>query len=123
LIERLTPVTKDRDETLVQERVLKKLDARLDTRVLPGTNVIEVSVLHPNPEMAARLVNATIDSYREYKMDEKFQQTKQISGAKLQYPKHNRQNKFPLLYFPLQHLVFVNKRNNFYNRALKPWVM
>lgn len=76
LIDRLSVY--GRSEIALQERIFNRLEHGLSTHAVAGASIIELSGRFPNPEMAARIVNATVDAYREQKIDEKFQASKQV---------------------------------------------
>ncbi|HEY8964756.1 MAG TPA: hypothetical protein VIN59_09870, partial [Alphaproteobacteria bacterium] len=67
-------------ETALQERIFYRLARGIETRVRPNTDIIEIDGVFANPESAARIVNAAVDAYREQKMEEKFQDSKQIGN-------------------------------------------
>src|SRR5215475_3221325 len=47
-------------------RMLKLFDARLQVKPVPGTRVIEVSYLNPDPKVAAQVVNSLVQGLIEY---------------------------------------------------------
>lgn len=69
---------KGNDENALRDRVMRKLDHITSAGVLPDTSIIEMSAHHPNPDRAAQIANALLTAYRERKVDERFEQSRQI---------------------------------------------
>lgn len=68
------------DENALRERVLGRLDHMVRVGVVPGTGIIDITARHPNPDRAAQIANAVLAAYQERKVDERFEQSRQIGG-------------------------------------------
>ncbi len=66
------------DENAVRDRVMHRLDSMIDVRVKPGTSIIDMVVHNTDPDRAAQIANAVLASYQERKVDERFEQSRQI---------------------------------------------
>ncbi|NBX66306.1 MAG: polysaccharide biosynthesis tyrosine autokinase [Proteobacteria bacterium] len=71
-------MTSSNAENALRARVLFRLDRMLHVQRIDGTSIIELTVRHPNPERAAQIANVVLSAYRERKMDERFEQSRQI---------------------------------------------
>lgn len=67
------------DENTQRERVLSRLLRMITVRILDGTAILEISVHHPNPDRAAQIANVVLSSYRERKMDERFEASRELT--------------------------------------------
>jgi capsular exopolysaccharide synthesis family protein len=67
-------------DTGKSERVMNRLDAMIRIRVLPNTSIIDMTVHNPDPDRAAQIANALLTAYQERKVDERFEQSRQMSA-------------------------------------------
>jgi len=56
-------------------RALKKFRSNLKVKDIPGTRLISVSYLHPDPKMAARIVNQLVSDFIEYNFQVRYDAT------------------------------------------------
>jgi capsular exopolysaccharide synthesis family protein len=56
-------------------RALKKFREHLDVKPISGTRLIAVSYLHPNPNMAAKIVNQLVSDFVEYNFQVRYNAT------------------------------------------------
>jgi polysaccharide biosynthesis transport protein len=56
-------------------RALKKFKASLKANAISGTRLIAVSYMHPEPEMAARIVNRLVSDFVEYNFQVRYNAT------------------------------------------------
>lgn len=68
------------DENATRDRVMKRLMRMIDVSIVRGTSIIDMTVRHPDPDRAAQIANALLTSYQERKVDERFEQSRQIGG-------------------------------------------
>jgi capsular exopolysaccharide synthesis family protein len=72
-------VVSDNSETMQHNRVLARLSDMLEVTNIKDTSIIDITVRHPSPERAAQIANVVLSSYRERKMDERFEQSRTVS--------------------------------------------
>lgn len=66
------------EENALRERVISRLSRMLHVQRIPDTSIIEMTVRHPNADRAAQIANVVLSAYRERKMDERFEQSRQL---------------------------------------------
>lgn len=72
--------TRDNDENALRERIMRRLDKMVAVGVLPGTSIIDITAHNANPDRAAQLANAVLAAYQQRKVEERFDQSRQIGG-------------------------------------------
>ncbi|MBU6234271.1 MAG: AAA family ATPase [Alphaproteobacteria bacterium] len=68
------------EENALRERVIGRLEKIVSVRALEGTGILDITVRFSNPERAAQIANVVLSAYRERKMDERFEQSREISA-------------------------------------------
>lgn len=68
------------DENAVRDRVMNRLMHMIDVSIVRGTSIIDMTVRHPDPDRAAQIANAVLTAYQERKVDERFEQSRQIGS-------------------------------------------
>lgn len=61
------------------DRALKKFRSNLNVYAVPGTRLIAVSFMHPDPKMAARVVNRLLSDFVEYNFQVRFEATEKAT--------------------------------------------
>ncbi len=68
------------DSPARRTRLLKVFDKRLEVKPVPGTRVIEISYLNPDPKVAAQVVNSLVQGLMEYNFQTRHNATQAVSG-------------------------------------------
>ena len=63
-----------------QGKLLDTFKQRLGVSLIPETRIVEISFESPDPNRAARIVNAVLDNYVDYNFHEHYDATRQASG-------------------------------------------
>lgn len=74
-----TPAANEQDSAAREAAMIGKVRGNLTVRAVPGTRIIELRYLNPDPKLAAEIVNAIIATYTEQNFKTKFEATMQTS--------------------------------------------
>lgn len=68
------------DSPVRRGRLLKVFQRRLEVKPIPGTRLIEISYLNPDPKVAAEVVNSLVQGLMEYNFETRHNATQAVSG-------------------------------------------
>lgn len=68
------------DPQFQEGKLLRIFKQRLGVSLVPETRIVEISFESPDPNHAARIVNAMLDNYLDYNFHEHYDATRQASG-------------------------------------------
>jgi polysaccharide biosynthesis transport protein len=75
------PVNASLDDSPVRRTsLLKVFESRLQVKPIPGTRLIEVSYLNPDPKVASEVVNGLVQGLIEYNFETRHNATQSVSG-------------------------------------------